>query len=687
MKLSSILTIRSNIATRLASYFLLIALIPCLILLTLTLHFSSQALEESTRQRLRLICDQKAAQLEDYIAERRSDAQFLSVAPGFVEAMTQLNDLNHQEKRNTDEYAAAVKKYRVRLGDYVTAANFENLTLFDVTGAPMITYKSRFDFGSSLFAGPFANSELASGFLRTRALLQPILSNIQRYERSNGQSETASFVIGPMFRNGLLIGILALELKNSQIFRTFNTYAGMGITGDTTAAVNEGDGLIFVSPTRYDADAAFKDGERIKFGDKKGIDIQLAVQGDRGYGEMPDHLGNPVVTAWTYLPSYRWGITIKQQTSEAYELLARQRMGAIVFMAAATLVVYLVARLVARTISRPIRDAAAVATRVANGDLTARITTTASGEEGQLLHAVDQMTQDLRSLIGRIQQSSITLMSTATEISATSRQQGEAVSDYGASTSEAAAAVKEISATSLELLRTMNEVNHVAAQTRDMASDGQGNLAEMGRSMRQLAESTSSISSKLSVISERAGHINLAVTTISKVADQTNLLSINAAIEAEKAGEYGLGFLVVAREIRRLADQTAVATLDIERMVKEMQYSVSAGVMEMDKFSDQVRRGVDEVGSIGDQLGGIIGAVQGLSGRFEQVNEGMRVQSQGAEQIREAVIRISEGAHQTSISLHEFNRATDHLREAVGGLKEEVSRFSVDHQTVDGSTR
>ena len=268
-------------------------------------------------------------------------------------------------------------------------------------------------------------------------------------------------------------------------------------------------------------------------------------------------------------------------------------------------------------------------------------------------------------------------MSTATQIAATARQQGEAVSDYGASTSEAAAAVKEITATSLELLKTMNEVNEVAAHTASMASEGQGSLAEMGRSMRHLADSTTSIGSKLSVISERAAHINLAVTTIAKVADQTNLLSINAAIEAEKAGEYGLGFLVVAREIRRLADQTAVATLDIERMVKEMQYSVSAGVMEMDKFSDQVRRGVDEVGSIGEQLGSIIAAVQGLTGRFDQVNEGMRVQSQGAEQIREAVIRLSEGAHQTSISLREFNKATDHLREAVGGLKEEVSRFTV----------
>src|SRR4030095_7834329 len=98
----------------------------------------------------------------------------------------------------------------------------------------------------------------------------------------------------------------------------------------------------------------------------------------------------------------------------------------------------------------------------------------------------------------------------------------------------------------------------------------------MSATMERLAKSTGSISTKLGVIREKASDINGVVTTITKVADQTNLLSVNAAIEAEKAGEYGLGFLVVAREIRRLADQSAVATLDIEQMVRQMQAAVSA---------------------------------------------------------------------------------------------------------------
>jgi methyl-accepting chemotaxis protein WspA len=672
MSLRSLLPDRNSIATRLAGWFLLIALVPCVFLLAVTAYFSRQSLRETVRQRLMVICDAKAAQLEEYIAERKADALVLLNAPNFIDAATRLDGLLKAGKGSTDEYRAATETIRARLAARAEANSYANFYLIGADGALLISYQPGLEFGSGLETGPLRATELAGAFRRARALVQPVLSDMQIYP---GRDSGSMFIVSPVLKDGTIVGVIALELEASAVFRNFNTYFGLGETGDATLAMREGNEITYVAPSRFNP-TAFKD--RIQIGSAIGVDMQRAVTGNRGYDEMFDHLGVSVVTAWTYLPSYRWGITVKQTSDEAFELLHKQRQAIAAFMVIAGLLVFAVAKAVARSISRPIREAALVAERVASGDLTARIEGTASGETGQLLHAVEAMTGDLRSLIGKIKQSSVALMSTATEIAATARQQGEAVSDYGASTSEAAAAVKEISATALELLKTMNEVSDVANHTATMAGEGQGSLVEMGRSMKQLAEATTSIGSKLSVISERAAHINLAVTTITKVADQTNLLSINAAIEAEKAGEYGLGFLVVAREIRRLADQTAVATLDIERMVKEMQYSVSAGVMEMDKFSDQVRRGVDEVAAVGDQLGSIIAAVQGLTGRFDQVNEGMRVQSQGAEQIREAVIHLSEGAHQTSISLREFNKATDHLREAVGGLKEEVSRFTVD---------
>jgi methyl-accepting chemotaxis protein WspA len=165
------------------------------------------------------------------------------------------------------------------------------------------------------------------------------------------------------------------------------------------------------------------------------------------------------------------------------------------------------------------------------------------------------------------------------------------------------------------------------------------------------------------------------VTTITKVADQTNLLSLNAAIEAEKAGEYGRGFAVVATEIRRLADQTAVATDDIEQMVKEIQSAVTAGVMGMDKFSEEVRRGMLEVQRVGEQLSQIIQNVQELAPRVESVNEGMQAQATGAEQITEALGQLSDAAQQTVESLRQSKQVIDGLNQAASGMRGGVSRF------------
>jgi methyl-accepting chemotaxis protein len=298
-------------------------------------------------------------------------------------------------------------------------------------------------------------------------------------------------------------------------------------------------------------------------------------------------------------------------------------------------------------------------------------------ETGQLLSAISIMTANLASLLEQVQKSCAQLVSASIEIAATSKQEEATVREFEASTSQVLAAVKEIAATRQELARTMEDVRGTAEGARQLADTGRTGLGSMMGTMKQLAEATTSISSNLSVISDKAGNINSVVTTINKVADQTNLLSLNAAIEAQKAGEYGRGFQVVTREIRRLADQTALATLDIETMAKEMQSSVAAEVMEMDKFSDTVRRTVGAIGEISGQLGQILDNVEEVTGQFETVSDGMRAQAHRAEQIREAMVQLSGGAKQTSESVKQSNEATEQLREAARVLQAEVARFKL----------
>ncbi|MER9670390.1 methyl-accepting chemotaxis protein [Mesorhizobium sp. M0185] len=311
------------------------------------------------------------------------------------------------------------------------------------------------------------------------------------------------------------------------------------------------------------------------------------------------------------------------------------------------------------------------------GDFSGRLDLKRKDEFDTLAEGFNTMADDLTTLIGQVQKSSIQVNTSITEVAATSKEQQATANEIAATTTEIRATAKEISATSNELVRTMSEVSAVAEQTATLATGGQAGLARMEATMQHVMEAATAINSKLAILSEKAGNINQVVTTITKVADQTNLLSLNAAIEAEKAGQYGRGFAVVATEIRRLADQTAVSTYDIEQMVKEIQSAVAAGVMGMDKFSEEVRRGMQDVQQVGGQLYEIIQQVQGLVPRFEVANEGMQAQATGAAQISETLIQLSEAAQQTVESLQQSTLAIDELNQVSGGLRSSISRFKL----------
>ncbi|MEH2265986.1 methyl-accepting chemotaxis protein [Nostoc sp.] len=340
--------------------------------------------------------------------------------------------------------------------------------------------------------------------------------------------------------------------------------------------------------------------------------------------------------------------------------------------------------IIARQIAFQILGVVRVAEQISTGNLTTQVMADSNSKDemNRLLTAFQRMTQNLNTLIRQVQHSGIQVTTSATQIAVSGKQLEGTLTEQVASTNEVAAATKEISATSRELVSAMEQVAAISQITTTAANDSQKDIVRMETTMRQLAEATNAIAARLGVISEKANSINTIVVTITKVADQTNLLSLNAAIEAEKAGEYGLGFAVVAREIRRLADQTAVATLDIEQMVKQMQSSVSTGVMEMDKFAAEVGRSIEDVGSISTQVGQIIQQVQDLNPRFEFVNQGMETQSVGAQQISEAMVQLSSTSVQTTDSLREINHAIAQLNQVAQGLRQEIARFQVKTEDV-----
>lgn len=413
------------------------------------------------------------------------------------------------------------------------------------------------------------------------------------------------------------------------------------------------------------------------------LDQVLATYRQKDYAEA-ERLVNDVLTpAWVNGRQHLNGViernreSAESATNDIVSAVATAKGSMVVSLLLAIVAAGICGLLLLRAITAPVQRVVHALDKLRSGDLSMRLSLDRKDEFGSIETGFNEMAEALANLVAQAQRSSVQVTTSVTEIAATSKQQQATATETAATTTEIGATSREIAATSRDLVRTMTEVTSAADQASVLAGSGQQGLARMEETMHQVMGAADLVNAKLVILNEKASNINQMVVTIVKVADQTNLLSLNAAIEAEKAGEYGRGFAVVATEVRRLADQTAVATYDIEQMVREIQSAVSAGVMGMDKFSEEVRRGMFEVQQVGEQLSQIIHQVQALAPRVLMVNEGMQAQATGAEQINQALAQLSDASTQTVESLRQASFAIDELSQVAAGLRGGVSRFKV----------
>jgi methyl-accepting chemotaxis protein len=302
----------------------------------------------------------------------------------------------------------------------------------------------------------------------------------------------------------------------------------------------------------------------------------------------------------------------------------------------------------------------------------------------QAKEEAEETAKEKTRFIKRISEEFSVPLTVVIDLSNTARLQESIMANHAKSTNHVVKSVDEITNVTETLGQTMQKVATMSQEASAFANTCQEDLIRMKVTMKDMGSASKAISGRLEAINEKAENITNVVTTISKVAEQTNLLSLNAAIEAEKAGEYGRGFKVVAREIRRLADQTAIATLDIDQTVHEMHKAVSAGVMEMDRFIMAVRQSAGDVDLIGDQVSHIIDHVQTLSPNYDHINETMQLQSINARDIGKAMEQLGQEIEQITDTLHNTYAAIELLNAAEKNLQEEIVHFGGTSQPFQG---
>lgn len=482
-------------------------------------------------------------------------------------------------------------------------------------------------------------------------------------------------VVRPILRDGRLLGIVGATYPIRGAEEVL-AQIGQRLDGEIFLVTDGGaaGGRRFVATTVSEA-LAGRDPSGTRYAEVAGA-AEGATPIARVFRARDASSGGESLYTTVLLPGTGWTLVARRPTDEAFAQAGRLVLLNTLTGVGGLVIVALLLTLTARGFSRRLELVVASANRIATGDLSQAVPESPSRDETKLLlDSFRDMSESLNRIVGQVRHASISINSTATELAATARQQEETVAGFSASTTQVAAATREITTTGEELLETIGAISVSATGAAEKAEASRTGLVSMQEAMRRLDDAANSVASRLATISEKAQGINAIVGTITKVADQTNLLSVNAAIEAEKAGEFGVGFLVVAREIRRLADQTATATLDIERMVRQMQGAVASGVMEMDRFGETLRSGATEVGKVGERLEGIIAHVEHDVARIGDVNEGMRSQSEGVRQIDDAMRQLAAGAKQTAQAAGDFGKAAGDLQESIAGLKTVVAQI------------
>ena len=333
---------------------------------------------------------------------------------------------------------------------------------------------------------------------------------------------------------------------------------------------------------------------------------------------------------------------------------------------------------ITRSVVNPIKMVNAALEDIAegDGDLTKRLPVEGKDEVGQLCKIFNRFVDKLHDSIAHVATTTASLAAASEQLSVNTAQLAKGGQEQAQQATQAAAAVEQMSATVTEMAKNAQGVASTAQQANQAA--GQGNEVVVGSiaGMTRLAETVRASASRIQSLGKRSDEIGEIVKVIEDIADQTNLLALNAAIEAARAGEQGRGFAVVADEVRKLAERTTKATKEIADTIRTIQSDTTLAVESMETGTHEAQEGMAMVNKAGERLSEIVSAVQSVTGMVQQIAAAIEEQSTATDQIAgniEAVASVSKrsegGLAQVTQATTELARMAGELQTVVGGFK------------------
>jgi methyl-accepting chemotaxis protein len=333
---------------------------------------------------------------------------------------------------------------------------------------------------------------------------------------------------------------------------------------------------------------------------------------------------------------------------------------------------FVISRGVLRQVGGEPAEAIDFMSRVASGDLTGAMP---SSSKGSMLASMGDMVGSIRKMMAEISQSSIRLTQDAERISTASREVSIASEKQSDATSSMAAAIEEMAVSINHISDSAKDTQEKSLTSVNLSEDGFGRIQIATREINEVSSTVSDASTRIRKLEEEANQISSIAGVIKEIAGQTNLLALNAAIEAARAGEQGRGFAVVADEVRKLAERTSAATVEIEKMIADIQTDTVEVVGVMDAALPQVAAGVQAAGSAADSLRQIKDGAQTTLSRIQEVAESTKEQSIASDNIAQKVEEIATMVEETTAAMKSTAETAADMETIAGELTKLVSRF------------
>ncbi|MBI2276800.1 MAG: methyl-accepting chemotaxis protein [Dechloromonas sp.] len=318
--------------------------------------------------------------------------------------------------------------------------------------------------------------------------------------------------------------------------------------------------------------------------------------------------------------------------------------------------------------------AADVMQRVAAGDLTADVN---SAPSGSMLHALGGMVASLRHMVREINNDANRLVSNAEQIAAASDEVTRSAEQQSDATSAMAAAIEELTVSSNHISDSAHETARNTTEAVELSVQGTERVGQASRAIQQIAETVADASGRIHALEERAKQVSSIANVIKDIAGQTNLLALNAAIEAARAGEQGRGFAVVADEVRKLAERTSLATTEIEQMIVGIQNDTVGAVEAMNTALPEVQAGVRLADSASESLRAIEDGARRTLERVDEVADATKEQSAASTSIAQRVEQIANMVEATTDTIRGTATTAHQLESIAVNLKQQIGRFRV----------